>query len=84
MEGESLVARAHREGRYRFQGFEVDASALELRAADGALVALPPLAFDLMMHLIENRERVVSKDELFEALWSDVVSTDNSTFVGRE
>jgi DNA-binding winged helix-turn-helix (wHTH) protein/tetratricopeptide (TPR) repeat protein len=73
-----LSQRGGRTGRYRLQGFEIDESALELRDRTGAPVSLPPLAFDLMIHLIEHRDRVVTKDEIFELIWSDVAATDNS------
>ena len=42
--------------------------ALELRNAAG-VIAVEPQVFSLIVHLIENRERVVSKDELIEAIW---------------
>jgi TolB-like protein len=32
-------------------------------------VAVGPQVFDLLIHLIENRDRVVSKDELFDLIW---------------
>jgi DNA-binding winged helix-turn-helix (wHTH) protein len=32
-------------------------------------VAVGPQVFDLLIHLIENRGRVVSKDELFDVIW---------------
>ena len=32
-------------------------------------VAVGPQVFDLLIHLIENRDRVVSKDELFDVIW---------------
>jgi TolB-like protein/tetratricopeptide (TPR) repeat protein len=33
------------------------------------LVAVGPQVFDLIIHLIENRDRVVSKDQLFDVIW---------------
>ena len=35
----------------------------------GEAVAVGPQVFDLLIHLIENRDRVVSKDELFDVIW---------------
>src|SRR5215468_125058 len=35
----------------------------------GAIVHVEPQVFDLLVHLIRNRDRIVSKDELFEAIW---------------
>src|SRR6516225_4046965 len=40
----------------------------ELRR-DGALTAIEPQVFDLLAHLICNRERVISKDGLLAAVW---------------
>jgi len=31
---------------------------------DGALVPLEPQVFDLLLYLVQNRDRVVSKDDL--------------------
>lgn len=32
-------------------------------------VAVEPQVFDLVVHLMENRDRVVSKDELIDKIW---------------
>jgi Tol biopolymer transport system component/DNA-binding winged helix-turn-helix (wHTH) protein len=39
---------------------------------------LEPKVFRLLVFLIENRHRVVTKDELFETVWSGVAVTDNA------
>ena len=39
---------------------------------------LQPRVFDLLVYLVRNRARVVSKDELLDALWPGVTVTDNS------
>ncbi len=39
---------------------------------------LQPRVFDLLVYLIDRRARVVSKDELLEALWPGVTVTENS------
>ena len=36
---------------------------------DGKARALQPRPFDLLMHMIENRDRVLSTDELLDAIW---------------
>lgn len=43
----------------------------------GAIVALEPRAASVLLYLIENRERLVSKEELLETVWSDVFTTDD-------
>jgi DNA-binding winged helix-turn-helix (wHTH) protein len=55
---------------YRFDGFELDTSLYELRRA-GRRVPLEPRAFDVLLHLIANRDRVVSKEELLDSVWGD-------------
>lgn len=62
---------------YRFLDFELDESRRELRL-HGREVAVQPRVFDLLAYLIGHRDRVVSKDELLEALWPDVVVVDGA------
>ena len=41
-------------------------------ASSGAaanVVAVEPQVFDLLVYLVENRERVVSKDDLIASVW---------------
>jgi DNA-binding winged helix-turn-helix (wHTH) protein len=53
---------------YRFGDFTLSTPARELRRG-GVPIALSPRAFDCLVHLIENRERAVDKDELITAIW---------------
>jgi adenylate cyclase len=53
---------------FRFADFEIDSARQELRRA-GAIVHVEPQVFDLLVHLVRNRDRIVSKDELFDAIW---------------
>jgi DNA-binding winged helix-turn-helix (wHTH) protein/tetratricopeptide (TPR) repeat protein len=55
---------------YRFDGFVLDTSLYELRHA-GKRVPLEPRAFDVLLHLIRNRDRVVAKEELLDSVWGD-------------
>lgn len=56
--------------------FEIGSFVLETQArrlCEGErVVELQPKAFDLLCHLVRHRDRVVSKEELFEVLWPDV------------
>ena len=63
--------------KFEFGPFLLDepARALRLNARD---VTLQPRVFDLLVYLVRHRDRVVSKDELLDALWPDVTVTDNS------
>jgi TolB-like protein len=53
---------------YRFGSFTLDATRREL-STNGALVAVEPQVFDVLKFLIESRDRVVSRDDLLEAVW---------------
>ncbi len=52
----------------RFGEIEVDVPRRELRRA-GNTVHLEPQAFDLLVALLENRDRVLSKIELLDGVW---------------
>lgn len=43
---------------------------------DGAEVPLQPQVLSLLAYLIENRDRIVSKDELIDALWNGRIVSD--------
>ncbi len=58
-----------------FDTFVVDPAARELRR-DGENVSIEPKVFDLLLHLIEMRDRVVSKDDLVEAVWQGRTISD--------
>jgi TolB-like protein len=60
---------------YRFAHFELDLATVELRA-DGKPVSLEPQVFALIALLVENGERLVSKDEIIEKVWDRRVVSD--------
>jgi len=62
---------------YSFGPFRLDAARRQL-TRDGELVAVPPKAFDTLLILIQARDRVVTKEELFRRLWPDVAVEDAS------
>ena len=53
---------------FRFGRCELDMDGRDLRL-DGARVAIEPRPFELLGHLIRQRHRVVSKQELMEKVW---------------
>jgi TolB-like protein/DNA-binding winged helix-turn-helix (wHTH) protein len=55
--------------QYRFSDFEIDLALHELRRK-GASVHIEPQVFDLIVHLVRNHDRVVSKDELIDTIWN--------------
>jgi TolB-like protein/DNA-binding winged helix-turn-helix (wHTH) protein/tetratricopeptide (TPR) repeat protein len=56
---------------FRFDRFQADDTAFRL-IADGAPVSLEPKALRLLLYLIENRGRLVRKQELLDAVWTSV------------
>ena len=52
-----------------FVGHELDLRRQELRR-DGQVVPLEPQVYDLLVHLVRNHDRVVSKDELLDTIWN--------------
>ncbi|MEY2471460.1 MAG: hypothetical protein QOK28_789 [Actinomycetota bacterium] len=64
---------------WRFGDFEVDVGRRQLRRR-GEVVHLEPQAFDLLVVLIEQRDRVVSKEQLLDGVWGHrFVSETNLT-----
>ena len=60
---------------YRFSEFKLDTDRVEL-SANGDGVPLEPQVYSLLVYLIENRDRVVSKDELIHAVWNGRIVSD--------
>lgn len=61
--------------KYRFSDFEIDLNQQELRR-EGVSVHIEPQVFDVIVHLVRNRDRVVSKDELIDAVWNGRVISE--------
>ena len=59
----------------RFLEYEVDRDRLELRGPEGP-ISVEPQVFQLLLLLIENRDRVVTKDELIEQIWDGRIVSD--------
>src|SRR5271165_4562623 len=55
---------------YEFDEFRLDAQSRVLRRG-GTAVPLTPKAFDVLLLLIQNAGRIVTKDELMKAVWPD-------------
>ncbi len=60
---------------YRFGAYSIDPRSLEL-SRGGAVVAVEPQVFSLLLYLIENRDRVVSKDDLIADVWGGRIVSD--------
>ncbi len=55
---------------YEFGPFRIDPNHRVLLREDQA-VPIQPKAFDLLLALVQNREKVVTKDELMKTVWPD-------------
>jgi DNA-binding winged helix-turn-helix (wHTH) protein len=63
--------------RFLFEDFELDPSAMELRGA-GTAVPIEPQVFALLHVLVENRDRLVSRDEIIEKVWDGRAVSDSA------
>jgi adenylate cyclase len=60
-----------------FEGYTLDIARHSLRAADRD-VWLRPKSFELLRYLVENPDRLVTKEELLKAIWPNVVVADEA------
>ncbi len=62
---------------FRFEGYTLDVARSALRAADRD-VQLRRKTFEVLRYLVENADRLVTKEELLKAIWPNVAVTDES------
>jgi pimeloyl-ACP methyl ester carboxylesterase/DNA-binding winged helix-turn-helix (wHTH) protein len=62
---------------YSFDRYCVDVRSRELRSGID-LIEVEPQVFDLLVYLIENRDRVVSKEEILGAVWGGRIVSDSA------
>ena len=62
---------------FEFGPFRVDPGLCRLLRGE-THVSLPPKAFDLLLILVSNPNRVLSKGELIQALWPDTFVDDSN------
>src|SRR6185312_11764526 len=62
---------------YFFNDFALDTDRRELRSR-GNLIAVEPQVFDLLIYLIDNREHVVSKDDMIATVWKGRIVSDST------
>lgn len=65
---------------YEFDDFRIDVAHLMLYRR-GAEIPLVPKAVETLLALIERRGKIVSKDELLEAVWPDTVVEESNLFL---
>ena len=56
------------DGVWQFDGFVLDSQRYELRR-DGDVVHVEPQVFDVLIQLVSNHRRFVTKEELFDSVW---------------
>lgn len=61
--------------RYTFDEFELDADQAELRQS-GQPVPVEPQVFDLLTLLVSSRDRIVTREEIFEQIWGNRIVSD--------
>ena len=67
--------------RFLFADHTLDSDRRELRRGADA-VAVEPQVFDLLIYLVQNRDRVVSKDDLIASIWGGRIVSE-STLTSR-
>ena len=65
--------------RYLFEECALDTDRREL-CRGAALVPVEPQVFDLLVHLIRHRDRVVSKDDLLDSVWHGRIVSESALF----
>ena len=75
----SYQPRAHGHGHdaYLFGDFVLIPALFELRRGP-CVVSVAPKVFDLILHLVENHDRVLTHEDLLAALWPAVTVTMGS------
>ena len=67
--------------QFLFAGYTLDSDRREL-SRGGESIAAEPQVFDLLTYLVENRGRVVTKDDLIASVWGGRIVSD-STLTSR-
>ncbi len=67
--------------QFHFSNHVLDVDLRELTRG-GESIAVEPQVFDLLIHLIENRDHVVTKDDLIETIWDGRIVSE-STLTSR-
>src|SRR3974377_1426349 len=62
---------------FAFDEYEIDVERRELRRANSP-VHVEPQVFDLLVYLVQNRDRVVSKEDLIASVWGGRIVSDST------
>ncbi|MDF9616388.1 winged helix-turn-helix domain-containing protein [Pseudomonas entomophila] len=63
--------------QFMFEEYVLDQQRRELTLR-GQAVTITPQAFDLLLQLVDNQDRVVSKDELLQAVWGGRIVSEST------
>jgi TolB-like protein len=63
--------------RFLFEGYSLDTDRCEFRRGT-ALLPVEPQVFDLLVFLVKNRDRVVSKDDLMGSVWGGRIVSEST------
>lgn len=63
--------------RFLFEDYCLDADRREL-ARGPELIAIGPKVFDLLLYLVQNRNRVVTRDDLLQAVWGGRIVSEST------
>jgi len=59
------------------EDYELDVERRELKRAQ-LPIHVEPQVFDLLVYLVQNRDRVVSKDDIFASVWAGRIVSDST------
>jgi TolB-like protein len=62
---------------YSFENYCLDADRRELKRGS-ELIAIGPKVFDLLLFLVQNREQVVTRDDLLESVWGGRIVSEST------
>src|SRR5258705_9748404 len=62
---------------FSFEDYVLDTGRRELRRGR-AVIAVQPQVFDLLEYVISNRERVVTKDDMLDAIWGGRIVSESA------
>ncbi|WP_245744523.1 alpha/beta fold hydrolase [Lentzea fradiae] len=63
--------------RYEFEDYSLDPARLELRRG-GERLHVEPQVFQVLLHLVRHRDRVVPRTELLDSVWGDRFVSDSA------
>src|SRR3954470_17918624 len=62
----------------KFDGFNIDLDAAQIRNSNGAVIPVEPQVFDLIALLVSNPARLISHDEIIEKVWHGRIVSDSA------